>query len=146
MKNLLRNFGFLMLLTVIVFFAAGCPEEVLPAPTGLTAESSADGKVIILKWDPVENATGYEIFGSFKSSGPFVFIGEVRSGTGFHVSSMDEQGNIPLKPDTTYYFKVACHNGELSSSKSVKTKNPNTTPTIPETPTTPTTPGGEGGS
>jgi len=120
MKNLLRNLGFLMLLTVIVFFAAGCPEEELPAPTGLKATAISDS-VIALSWDPVENATRYEVFGAFKSSGPFVFIGDVRSGTGFHASSMDEYGNIPLQPLTTYYFKVGCYKGELSASKSART-------------------------
>jgi len=119
MKNLFRNFGFLIFLTVIVFFAAGCPDDTLPAPTGLTA--TVYGKIITLSWNAVENADQYEVYGSFKSGGPFVFIGYVRSGTAFYVTSMDEQGNIPLEPNTTYYFKVCAYSGELSSEVSVTT-------------------------
>jgi hypothetical protein len=126
MKNLLKNFSFLILLTVIVFFAAGCPDGKPPAPTGLTATVSENGKIIILSWNPVENPGQYMVYGSFKSGGPFVFIGDVRSGTAFYVTHMDDKGKIPLEPNTTYYFKVGCYDsriGELSSEVSATTGN-----------------------
>jgi len=124
MKNLLRHFGFLMLLTVIVFFATGCPpvdsEDTYPAPTGLTAKVVHD-KIIVLSWNKVKDA-GYTIYGSFESGGPFIYIGYVGYGTGFYVTHMDDQQRVPLEPETTYYFKVGCYyDGELSPEVSATT-------------------------
>jgi hypothetical protein len=126
MKNLLRNFGFLMLLTVIVFLAAGCPpidpEETYPPPTGLTAKAYDEEKLIILSWNPVKDV-GYSVYGSFESGGPFIYIGYAPR-PGFHVRYMDDQQTIPLRPNTTYYFKVGCYyDSELSSEVSATTGN-----------------------
>jgi fibronectin type 3 domain-containing protein len=85
----------------------------LIAPENLTA--TAHGKIITLKWDAVEDASSYRIYGSFSSGGTFVYIGYVSYGTAFNVISMAEYGPVPLEPNTTYYFKVCASGGELSS-------------------------------
>lgn len=124
MNKLFKNFGVLIFLTVIVFLAAGCSlidEELpeLPAPTGLTA--TVTGKIITLGWEAVKDATSYIVYGSFTSGGIFVYIGDVSYGTAFYVVSMDERGNIPLEPNTTYYFKVCAYGGKLSDEVSATT-------------------------
>jgi hypothetical protein len=119
MRNLFRNYGYLIVITVIIFFAAGCPDDIHSAPTDLTA--TVNGKIITLSWKEVKNANDYIIYGSFTSGGPFVHIGNVSFGTAFYVISMDTQGRIPLEPNTTYYFKVEAYKGELSSEVSATT-------------------------
>ena len=58
-KNLYRNFSFFLFLAVIVLLMAGCPEETLDAPTGLTA--TATGKIITLAWNAVKGAVSYAV-------------------------------------------------------------------------------------
>lgn len=75
------------------------------APENLSARKF-DEITIKLTWEPVLNASYYEIYGAYKSSGPFEYIDKTTNSY-YYVTD--------LEPDTRYYFRVRAVN-ELGAS------------------------------
>lgn len=94
-------------------------------PTGLTPTATGPTSVS-LDWDDATGATGYKLYRSASSSGPWttaIYFGNASQFT-------DDNGQ--LSPDATYYYRVSTVNGAgesaLSSSASVRTPTQNKPP------------------
>lgn len=94
---------------------------ITPPPDNLTA--AAHGRVITLKWDAVEDANYYYIFGAFAEDGPYVLIYSLSASygtTAYNVSALTPGSGVGLSASTTYYFKVST-GGDMSAPVSATT-------------------------
>jgi len=104
MKNTSRLFGIIALMVVIGLLTAVCkaPDSgsAPDIPTNVTA-TAASSSSIIISWNPVSGAEGYNVYRSSSYSGTFEFITSTSS------TSYTDDG---LSANTTYYYKVAAYN------------------------------------
>jgi fibronectin type 3 domain-containing protein/predicted esterase len=80
----------------------------LVAPASLTAQATAPGIIQLFWTDNTPNETGFEVFRSTSSSGPYNFFKLLPEGT---ISYTD----TGLVPNTTYYYKLRAVNNTLVS-------------------------------
>jgi len=97
----------------------------LATPTGL-ATIPATSTSITISWNSVTEATGYYLYRSTSSEGPF---DKLDTGTLTTTSYTDDNG---ILTNTTYYYKVAAYNsaGESSLSDAVSQNN-GSAPAVP---------------
>ncbi len=79
------------------------------------------GKGILVEWDPVGGADGYEVARSTTSGGPYTTLGSVDGST---TSYFDDT----VQDSTTYYYVVRTIDGEWTSEDSTQASE--TTPSI----------------
>jgi uncharacterized protein (TIGR02145 family) len=93
-------------------------------PTGVNAAatSSSPASSITVSWNSVSGATGYYIYRSTSSSGPYTQIG---------TSATASYASTGLSAGTTYYYKVAAYNSSGTGLQS----NYTSAATAPGTPT-----------
>jgi hypothetical protein len=80
------------------------------APTGLTA-TAASSSQINLSWSAVSGATGYNVYRSTTSGGPYTLVGS---------SATTSFSNTGLSCNTTYYYVVRATNGTCESGSSAQ--------------------------
>ena len=73
------------------------------APSGVKATAESSSRITV-SWDKVSDATGYFIYWSSKRDSDYTLVG---GGPGPNVTSFTDSG---LRPNTTYYYKVAAFN------------------------------------
>ena len=97
------------------------PAKPASAPQSLKASQAADGTGVdvTLTWTAVPGATGYAIYRSMTSGGPFAFPAQfvTSSPTAFYV-------NKGLAANTTYYYQVTAVNVAGISSPAYVTSTP----------------------
>ncbi|MBC7741385.1 MAG: hypothetical protein H7061_04255, partial [Bdellovibrionaceae bacterium] len=79
-------------------------------PAGLQIVNNINGTDIGLDWTPVQGATGYNIYSSLTSGGPWAFVNYAGSPTGNFV--------LGLTTGTKYYFAVTALIGTIESTYS----------------------------
>lgn len=84
----------------------------LKAPTGVTAIANSSSEITIT-WNAVTDAYFYKVYRSDNISGPYIEIASYIHGTSYT--------NNGLSPITTFYYKVAAHDGEQSDAVSATT-------------------------
>jgi hypothetical protein len=80
------------------------------APTGLTA-TAASSSQINLSWSAVAGATGYNVYRSTTSGGPYTLVGS---------SATTSFSNTGLSCNTTYYYVVRATSGACESGNSTQ--------------------------
>jgi hypothetical protein len=109
MKNIfnvpsVRLFGVIALAAIIGFSMAACKDEedeiFLTAPTGFTATAYTPTDIIVT-WNAVAGASGYNVYASLYSSSGFQLLGSTQK---------TAENCYNASPNTTYYFKVAAYN------------------------------------
>ncbi len=96
--------AFVALSGVFVSASATCP---IPVPTGLTASSGTYGNRIHLRWNPVDEATYYNLYRSTTARGPYVNFA-TWSGTSWDDSQVDV--------GKTYYYKISANNSATDNT------------------------------
>ena len=87
------------------------PDPIPPAPTGLTAEPSADGTSIEVSWDAVEGATAYVLERAEGSPpGTFSQVGDDLAETTY--------SDTEITPDVVYSYRVRAVNDAGTSNPS----------------------------
>ena len=95
--------------------ATSLPSAPGSAPASLSATRMTSGTSVALSWSPVTGASGYAIYRSTTSGGPFAFPANFVNGTG--LASYTDSG---LSASTTYYYQVTAVNvGGTSGAASV---------------------------
>lgn len=80
----------------------------LNSPQNVYATKGADPFYIDITWDPVTNATGYDVLRSATLIGTYTAVNGVTiTGTGYRDNS--------VTTDTIYYYKVVAKNGPITS-------------------------------
>ncbi|MBP7738294.1 MAG: Ig-like domain-containing protein [Spirochaetes bacterium] len=80
----------------------------LNSPQNVYATKGVDPFYIDVTWDPVTNATGYDVLRSATLTGAYTAVNAVTiTGTGYRDSS--------VTTDTIYYYKVVAKNGPITS-------------------------------
>ena len=101
MKNLVKLFGNIVIVALIGFSMAACDgdgngdsngDHIPATPTGLTATMVSSNQ-IDLSWDTVSGTTGYYIYRSANSSGPYDQIA---------TATANSYSNTGLAANTTY--------------------------------------------
>jgi len=97
----------------------------LAIPTGLTTMPASTTTSITISWDSVTDATGYYVYRSTSSTGPFT---QLTPGTSTTTSYTD----TGITTNTTYYYKVAAYNSAGTGSQSdAVSQNNGSAPTAP---------------
>ena len=104
-------------------------ENILDPPTGVTATASSPTSILV-QWNTVQNATGYNLYSSYSSDGDYTYRAFI--GTGVSPGWVDND----CQPGQTMYYRVATvsADGEGERSAAVHT----TTEVVSNIPSTPT--------
>lgn len=105
--------------------ALGCTPGAMPnVPRAVSIFDNSNGTDVGIEWAAVSGATGYMMYYSTTSGGPWTLAGTTSSTAGNYI--------LGLTTGTNYYITIAAAKGSVESAKSAETKvMPSTAPAAP---------------